>query len=190
MAGGTCVQTLTGHGDWVMAVAFSADGKQLASGSADAIVKIWDTATGMCVHTLEGHTARVAVVAFSSDGRQVASGSDDKTVRIWDPAVGVCLQTLPVGAAVTQLSFGKEQRACLYTNLGILQLDRPPPVSATAVVCAGYGVNEAGSWITRDGKPLLWLPSEYRPLSLAVVGSTVVLGSKAGRVLALQLRTE
>jgi WD40 repeat protein len=65
-------------------VAFSPDGRLLASGSDDKTIKLWEVASGSLVRTLSGHTNDVRSVAFSPDGRLLASGSDDKTIKLWD----------------------------------------------------------------------------------------------------------
>jgi WD40 repeat protein len=78
------VRTLKGHTGDVGSVAFSPDGKFLASGSRDYTIKLWDVATGSLVRTLEGHASGVLSVAFSPDGRLLASGSGDWTIKLWD----------------------------------------------------------------------------------------------------------
>ena len=80
--------TLKGHHGWVYSVAYSPDGKTLASGSGDKTIKLWDVATGKEQATLKGHTDEVNSVAYSPDGKTLASGSDDKTIKLWDVATG------------------------------------------------------------------------------------------------------
>jgi WD40 repeat protein/tRNA A-37 threonylcarbamoyl transferase component Bud32 len=87
-------RTLSGHENGVLTVAFSPDGKQLASGGRDQAVRIWDPATGQELRTLRGHTDRVTHVAYAPKGRLLASASYDGSVRVWDPAGGRLLRTL------------------------------------------------------------------------------------------------
>ncbi|KAJ5899031.1 hypothetical protein N7495_003775 [Penicillium taxi] len=89
-----CLQTLEGHSDSVLSIAWSPDGTRLASGSMDDTVRIWDLATGQSVSTLEGHRGLVRSIAWSPDGTRLASGSMDDTVRIWDLATGQSVSTL------------------------------------------------------------------------------------------------
>ena len=80
--------TLKGHTGEVGSVAFSPDGKRLATASGDGTVKVWDAATGQETLTLKGHTSVSTSVAFSPDGKRLASASRDETVKVWDAATG------------------------------------------------------------------------------------------------------
>jgi WD40 repeat protein/3',5'-cyclic AMP phosphodiesterase CpdA len=83
---GHTIKVLNDHSRTVRASAFSPDGRLLATGSEDALARIWDIATGELREELTGHAEPVNGVTFSPDSRLVATGSDDTTVRIWDSA--------------------------------------------------------------------------------------------------------
>jgi len=96
LATGTAIDGPKRHTDWVTAVAYSADGKYLASaggseftperngGKTSAEIKLWDRKAGAERGQLEGHTNKIFAAAFSYDGQVLATGAADKTIRLWN----------------------------------------------------------------------------------------------------------
>ncbi|MGE4001623.1 MAG: protein kinase [Planctomycetaceae bacterium] len=102
---------LVGHESWVQGVAFSPDGRFLASGSGDMTVRIWDVATGKEYRVLREHTGEVYAVAFSRDGNLVASGALDGKLKIWDVKSGKCLKSLDASTLiVADVAFNPDGR--------------------------------------------------------------------------------
>jgi pSer/pThr/pTyr-binding forkhead associated (FHA) protein len=98
------VRILGGHSETIKAVSFSPDGRLLASGSEDRIVKLWHLATGREIQTIAAHDMAVTALAFSpippnpliqgSEGGILASGSVDRTIKIWNLITGQPIQAI------------------------------------------------------------------------------------------------
>ncbi|NJM63126.1 MAG: hypothetical protein HC849_27805 [Oscillatoriales cyanobacterium RU_3_3] len=76
----------------ILSVAFSPDGKLLATCDTDCNVRLWSVQTGQLLLICQGHTHWVRSVAFSPDGQIIASGGADCTVRLWDAKTGECIR--------------------------------------------------------------------------------------------------
>lgn len=93
-ASGQQIATIKGHGKGITDVAFSRDGKMIASAATDNTIKIWDTGTQREMKSLHGHLANIESMDFSPDGRLLASAGDDGSTFLWDTATGEHLLTL------------------------------------------------------------------------------------------------
>jgi WD40 repeat protein len=99
--------TLGDHDGLVYAVAFSLDGRYLATAGRDEAIRVWDAARGKLVRSLQGHAGTVRALAYSPGGR-LASAGDDMAVRLWDSAGHELLALRGHKDAVRALAFSPE----------------------------------------------------------------------------------
>jgi len=135
--------TLQETKDEMLAVAISPDGKFLAAGGTDTVVRVWSLPDKQPVATLKEHTDWISGLSFSPDSKLLATGSADKTVRLWDTAAWK--QTLqlpgpggtPLTEAVTGVAFSPEGDMLAYTVNGpeerAIRLWRPGNANAPAL---------------------------------------------------------
>lgn len=115
---GEASHVLYGHTSWVIGVAFSPDGRLIATGESGssaesrhtvhAKLRIWDVETGELLNTFEGHQAGIWSVLFNSDGDRLVTSSFDGTVRIWDVETGEILHTLNRSGVVLYATFSPD----------------------------------------------------------------------------------
>jgi WD40 repeat protein len=122
-------------------IAFSPDGRRLATGGDENTVKIWDVPSGRELHTLRGHKADVYAVAFSPDGgRWIASAGEDSTVKVWDGGTGKLVRSFRGHEAlVGSVAFSPDGRRLYSASRDhtvkawdLTQLDPAPPASPAA----------------------------------------------------------
>src|SRR5262249_51458539 len=121
-----------------VSVAFSPDGKVLASGGYDNRIRLWDQNTGKEVRNLEGHKSYVNSIAFSGDGKWLASGGQDNELILWEVATG------------------KARHRIKGSDTPVFQIALSPNGKALASFC---GQERLRLWVTATGEEIWSLPA-------------------------------
>jgi WD40 repeat protein len=101
----------------IVCMAYAPDGRFLATGDVDGVVRLWDPETGKLLRALTGHQSAVRSLGFTPDGRELASGSSDGTIVLWDmagampPKAGgmptLSLEAMPVKQFLDRVHFSR-----------------------------------------------------------------------------------
>jgi WD40 repeat protein len=199
------LKSMTGHSGPVRAVAISADGTHIVSGSDDSTVRVWEMESGRVAAMLQGHSDRVNAVAISADGTRIVSGSYDSTVRVWEMESGREVATLqghsgPVlavaisadGQIITSRDSSDNTRTWIsgqdFPSHPTFSLDTCQSWPLGRNPAVRFAVDQSG-WLIANSMRLCWVPVDRRPSYNGIVwsGSKVVIGSQGGVVTILDV---
>jgi eukaryotic-like serine/threonine-protein kinase len=162
----TC--SFRGHASPNLCLAYSPDGRHVASAGFDYVVRVWEATTGKEVRALKGHEWPVHGVAFSSDGRHIASCSADSTVRVWDWTTGQALPVLGPGhaARVAHVAFSRDGKILasaswdrtvkVWDTETWKLLDTLHDSTGAAAQCVAFGQGRRLAWGSTDGTVKVW----------------------------------
>ncbi|TPX13470.1 uncharacterized protein E0L32_006200 [Thyridium curvatum] len=187
---GQCEKTRYGDEEFTR-LSWSADSTRLALSFYNTI-GVWDSRTAKCTMILE-HTGWVTSLAWSSDGARLASASDGG-IKIWDLSTRRCLARFEGLLTYCEfLQFDNDVTQRLHTAAGTIDLGSCAMLGeqrTSSPSFLGIGLSNDGSWVTYDGRHILWLPPEYRPVELAISGERIAIGCESGCVLIIEVAKE
>lgn len=158
---------LYGHTDWLTTVAYRFDGDQIASGSLDETIRLWEPDNEDATRVLVGHRGPVTSVAYLNDGHQLVSVGKDSSVRIWNVDTGVCEHNWSLVDHVPSRVYTfkghnhffvlTDDKVLLQFDSGTRQQTIVEPLHNQNVRCLDFSID--GQFIATamlDGRILLW----------------------------------
>ncbi|MDE0187011.1 MAG: hypothetical protein OXP71_16340 [Candidatus Poribacteria bacterium] len=156
------------HGAWIWSASFSPNGRLLASGDHNGIVRIWNVQQRRIIAQLEGHSAAVGSLKFSPDSRTLVSGGNDDLINVWDVSNWERLGTIPNNGAVYSVDFSPDE---------------------DALAASGW---EVSLWSIKNGEKIATLAESsdwVRTVAFSPDGSALASGGRDGTVRVRNIKT-
>jgi WD40 repeat protein len=166
-------------------VAISADGRFVAAGSTDAVVRVWDANTSELVYTLAGHGGDVESVAFSADGAWLVSSASDFTAILWDMSDGTEERRFEGHTGtIRQALFAPDGQTLLTASGDGLVLVWDVATGAQTASFAEHGASVLAMALSSDGRYVLSGSRDGRVLYWELATGTVIhnLSSAEGSI--------
>lgn len=172
---GKPIRRIESHSDVVYRVAWSPDGTQWVTASADGRCQVYSSSTGDRLARYEGHSRAVLAVAYLPDGKTIASAGVDQTLRLWDSATGKHLRTL-------------DNHVGTINGLAIRPADVDSPLPIVVTVSEDRTVR---IWQPSIGRLMRFarLPSIPRAVAWSAKGDYLYVGCNDGQVRILDFTT-
>ncbi len=172
--------TYSGHSDYVSAIAWSPDGKRIASGSGDHTVQVWDAPSGGHVLTYRGHSRDVSSLAWSPDGKNIVSGSIDGKIQVWNAMTGNDIYTYTGHSdAVFDVAWSPDgKRVASASNDGSVQIWD----AFTGMHVISHLSALSTRLIRAPWNAVAWSP-DGKHVAIGGTGDAIVLDSMTGNIL-------
>lgn len=188
---GDCLLTLEGHAHWIRGVDWAPKGLPVACGSLDGTVTLWNAMSGKCERTIAVGQP-VLDVRWSCSGRFLATRSlkqeprVESTIKVWASRTN-CIFSLE-NLSGDEMFFDMEDN--LHTSSGVFDMLTGDPVEGSSSSSdpnlstdSDFALNDSLSWITYQGKNLIFLPFEYRSREWSSQNTVLAIGCHSGQVL-------
>lgn len=186
------IRRLEGHPGIIHSLAFTPDGKLVASAGGDNVIRFWNAQSGAVEQALFGHTLKITAIAFSGDGKQLVSGSQDDTIKVWNVADGSLIRSFPAHGSfpegVTSVTLSRDGQTIIGAvreeirlwetatgkQIGLLTSGETEVRSLMfspddRLIVAGYEDSTIKLWDVKNTRLLRVIKGQYKDLSAAVI---------------------